>query len=479
MRRCIAAVLLLCCLLVSAAVPAAAGTEDAPLPITVTAGGTPLPKLTDGVQTTAQKLPAGELRLQSNGGIGAVYIIFDALCTDWGVVTPQGKHPLGEGQFLHAFADLTAVLPGQPEQITLYFGAETAICEIYAFAGAQAPGWVQVWQPPCEQADLLLLSSHADDEQLFFAGLLPYYAGERQLAVQVAYFTNHNGAPKRRHEQLDGLWAVGVRHYPVIGALPDLYSESKQQALRSWEKHGFTEQEIVAAQTALLRRFRPQVVVGHDIAGEYGHGAHILNTDTLLQALSACDDAAQFPESAKTYGAYRPKKVYLHLYEKNPVIMDWDTPLACFGGRTAYEVSREGFGCHTSQHWTWFKTWLLGTDARPIAKAAEIQTYSPCRYGLYYTAVGPDVTGNDLFENLTSYAEQAAQEEARRLAEAEAEQKRARAAQQAEQQAAQIRRRNRGIGIAAAVILLTALAAALLWKRKRSKKAAARSHEQI
>lgn len=472
MQRCIAILLLFYCL--SGLWTVSAAAETAPLELTVTAAnGTPLPQLADGDESTACTAPAGELRLQSNAGIGALYIIFDDVCTDWGVITPQGdKHPLGQNGFLHAFAGLTGIFDNNPNTVTLYLGSATAICEIYAFSGTQVPDWVQIWQPPCEKADVLLLSSHADDEQLFFAGVLPYYAGERQLTVQVAYFTNHDNAPKRRHEQLNGLWTVGVRHYPQIGELPDLYSESKQEALQVWAKYGFTEQDIVAAQTALLRRFRPQVVIAHDIKGEYGHGAHILNTDTLLQALSVCDDAAYDPGSANTYGTYKPKKVYLHLYEQNPVTMDWDVPLARFGGKTAYEISRAGFDCHTSQHWTWFNTWLRGTETRPVTKAAEIKTYSPCKYGLYYTAVGPDAAGNDLFENLTSYAEQEAQQkalEAERLAEEQRE--KAQAMQKAKERAAHKRRQNLMIVLAvlAAAICLAALAA-VLYKHRRNKK---------
>ncbi|MBQ7288794.1 MAG: PIG-L family deacetylase [Clostridia bacterium] len=408
------------CLLFFPCLPASAETDTLALTITE-ADGTPLAKLTDASELSAQNISAGQLQISSTENIGAVYIVFDEICTDWGVVTPQGNRALGENGFLHAFTDLSGVMSQKEKCVTLYFNSGAAICEIYAFASAEnLPDWVQVWQPPCEKADMLLLSSHSDDEQLFFAGLLPYYAGERRLAVQVAYFTNHDNHPRRRHEQLNGLWTVGVRNYPVIGKLPDLYADSKASALNNWARYGFTETDIVASQTELLRRFQPQVVVAHDINGEYGHGAHILNTDTLLQALAVSDDATRFPESAEVYGTYKPKKVYLHLYEKNPVIMNWDMPLSSFGGKTAYAVSCAGFDCHTSQHWTWFKKWLRGTEARPITAAKQIETYSPCQYGLYATEVGTDTTGGDLFENLTSYAEQEQQakaEETKRLAE--------------------------------------------------------------
>ena len=45
---------------------------------------------------------------------------------------------------------------------------------------------------------------------------------ERGLKVQVVYMTNHNDTQSRPHELLNGLWVVGIRHYPVISDFPDL-----------------------------------------------------------------------------------------------------------------------------------------------------------------------------------------------------------------------------------------------------------------
>ena len=65
------------------------------------------------------------------------------------------------------------------------------IIKFQVLGEGELPDWVQTWEPPCTEADLLLISSHSDDEQLFFAGILPYYAVERQMEVQVAYVVQH------------------------------------------------------------------------------------------------------------------------------------------------------------------------------------------------------------------------------------------------------------------------------------------------
>ena len=88
--------------------------------------------------------------------------------------------------------------------------------------------------------------------------------------------------------------------------------------------------------------------------------------------------------------------------------MNWDVPLEKFDGKTAFEVSKEGYLCHRSQQWTWFTRWLTGTVsgvADTIKKASEIKTYSPCEYGLYKSTVGVD-TKADLVDNIVLYKDQ-------------------------------------------------------------------------
>ena len=381
---------------------------------TVTSEGFSTPAaLSDQSHTTYTKASAGgTVTLRADEGIASVYIVFDRPPPPWTLT--DGTNTLHGGQygFLHEFVDVAAHLGSVPTSLTLTFPAGTAIAEIYTFPEGDLPDWVQIWQPPCEAADILLLSSHSDDEQLFFAGILPLYAGERGLDVQVVYLVNHLDTHNRPHEQLNGLWEVGVRHYPVISDFPDLYSESLNGALSVYKSYGHSYEDFCRYITECIRRFRPQVLITHDPAGEYSHGTHILCTAAVQECLDFAADAAVYPESADAYGTWDVPKTYLHLYEENPIVMDFDVPLASFGGKTAFQVSQDGFAHHKSQHWTWFYNWIYGTKDKPVTRASQINYLSPCRYGLYRTTVGPDITGGDFFENLTSYAEQKAAEEA-------------------------------------------------------------------
>lgn len=394
-------------------------------------------RLWDGRRDSWSSAPdGGRVTVSRSDGVAGLYIEFDRLPQPW---TLNGDIPCGEEGYLHQYVDVSALLGSAPAELTLDFPAGTAIGEIYAFSPGQLPGWVQVWQPPLEEADLMLVSSHSDDEQLFFAGLLPLYGPGRGLDVQVVYFVQHfqaNGQAdhRRPHEQLDGLWTVGMRHYPIISDFPDLYSNSKNRqtalnsALAVYGRAGAEYEDFVAYLTACIRQCRPLVVVSHDLDGEYGHGTHVLCADALTRAVEAAADPAQFPDHGAPWAV---EKLYLHLYEENPVTLDLDTPLDSLGGRTPFQVTQDGFACHKSQHWTWFYKWIYGTKDRPITRAADIRSYSPCRYGLYYTAVGPDEGGGDLFEHIEPYAARRARLEAEEQAAREAQEAARRQAEEA------------------------------------------------
>ena len=220
---------------------------------------------------------------------------------------------------------------------------------------------------------------------------------------------------------------MGVRAYPVFGSFADFRKDDKEATYRIYKgTYGLSKDDLLSYVVEQVRRFKPLVAVGHDPKGEYGHGMHMVYSELLRESVTAANDPARFPESAEKYGTWEPKKVYLHLYEENPIVIDYDQPLERFGGMTAFEVTQKlGFPCHESQY-DYFKGWLYGGGK--ITLASQIKKYNPCKFGLYFTSVGEDVQKNDFFENLLTYeqqeqqrlAEEAARLEAERLAAEEA-----------------------------------------------------------
>lgn len=344
-------------------------------------------------------------------GVGSIYIIFQEIYGAYTVTdnTTGTTYTAGEGGFYHDFLDLETIFGAAPASVTVEFSNGVAqINEIYLFTPGEVPDFVQKWEMPADgETDLVLFSTHGDDEHLFFAGILPYYAVERDYQVQVVYLTDHrNNSSVRFHEMLNGLWAVGIKTYPVFGKYNDFRTSTMESAYSSFQALGWDKEEMLGYVVEQLRRFKPMVVVAHDFEGEYHHGQHMVYADLVAQALEISNDATRYPELAEEYGLWEVSKAYFHLYEENQIIMDWDQPLESFGGKTAFEVSiYRGFQCHETQirDFAWY---YAGFNS-----AISLPKYNPCYFGLYWTTVGPDVEKNDFFENVTCHTEQVRQEQ--------------------------------------------------------------------
>ncbi len=372
-------------LLLAFAIPCAASADNSAreIAITVSAGGETYGKLTDGSYDTTVTFSEGTTIVvapeNNEERIYGLYIVWAACPGEWtlrygNIVSQQGTHG-----FLHEYVSVE----GGAESVAMELMDREKLCYIKAYSEGTLPEDVQVWEPECEMADILLFSTHADDEILFFGGILPEYAGERGLLVQVVYFSNYfGGTVIREHEKLDGLWTCGVRNYPVNGPFEDVYSETLSEA-----KKIFGYDDTLSFIVEQIRRFRPLVCVAQDVNGEYGHGTHMLTSAAMQEAVEISMDMDKYPDSVEKYGLWEVPKTYLHLYEENPLTLDCRKPLASFGGKTALEVASEAYKKHVSQQWCWF---YVSDDYK----------YSIARFGLYRTTVGADETGDDLMEHL-------------------------------------------------------------------------------
>ena len=256
-----------------------------------------------------------------------------------------------------------------------------AINEIYLFSQGKLPDWVQRWQPTCEDADLMFLVAHPDDELLFLGGAIPTYAVEQQRNVVVVYMTYSNTT--RRSELLNGLWAMGVRNYPIIGDFWDSYSSSSSEAAKDWGRSN-----ALSFVVECIRRTKPEVVVTHDYNGEYGHGAHRLTAELAEQAYEVAADPEKYSELAELYGTWQVQKLYSHLYEENQITFDWTVPLQNMDGKTGIELATEAYALHVTQESTKFSMEETGTK------------YDNTLFGLVLTEVGDDVLKNDFLENV-------------------------------------------------------------------------------
>lgn len=352
-------------------------TEKVQLNYTVGIGTSPL-LLDRNVETACHTTDKFELKINSAEPIYGVYFMWNEAPPLWTLTGENETVTGGEKGFWHEYK-----ATGGGLEYTLTWEGKGELAEVWFLSEGKVPDFVQVWEKPCEKADFLLLPTHADDEHLWFGGTMPYYAGELGLNVQVVYLMKHVSG--RHHELLNGLWHVGVTNYPVISEFIDKYSWSLEHA-----KTLYPEEEVLAFLVENIRRFKPEVILGHDLDGEYGHGAHILNATVLSErALTAANDPQQCPESAEKYGTWETKKCYLHLYHENKIFIDWKSmSLSAFGGKSAYDMAQEGFNQHISQR-TFF---TMSLDVE--------EEHGNGLFGLFSTTVGPDVLKNDLLENI-------------------------------------------------------------------------------
>lgn len=248
-----------------------------------------------------------------------------------------------------------------------------SLSELYVYGQEQdVPTAAQVWSSPKEKADLLMVVAHPDDEIVMMGGLLPTYAGEEGLQVQVVYMKAN--AKIRQYEALQGLKANHVSRCPLFLNVYD----SNEKAVDS-----------VIRLVRLIRQIQPEVIVTHDFNGEYNKLAHKQTAASVSVAVEYAADPHYDPESALEFGPWKTKKFYVHLYPENQLKLDLDTPLPSFGGKTAFEAAQESYSCHKSQRDKWLD----------IMTSNEYD----CRlYGLVSSTVGPDIEKNSLFENIPS-----------------------------------------------------------------------------
>ena len=255
---------------------------------------------------------------------------------------------------------------------------DAGICRVRVFEEGKVSPAVQRWEPATDKVDLMVVSTHQDDEMLFFGGTIPYYIAQDK-SVLVVYMADC-GRP-RYQEALEGLWSCGMKLHPIFVGYEDGVTSDYQVALQRWGKEK-TEHRLVE----LIRTYQPDVIVTHDVNGEYGHNQHKITCAAVQEAVQLAKDPQKYSEDGME--AWEVKKLYIHLYAENALFMDvYDQPLSEFEGKTATQVATIGYDKHASQHhyFTMEKHGVL---------------YDNRKYGLAYSAVGEDVIKKDLFENI-------------------------------------------------------------------------------
>ena len=328
--------------------------------------------------------PGDSLTITSSEIMYGIYLEWHFVPSEYEVKYNDKITKGGSNSFLHEYLEF----PEGTREVVLTFSEECHLADIYGYGEGEIPASVQRWEPMLDKADMLVLTTHADDEVLFLGGALVEYAGERKLDVQVIYFFDYTPTWKvREHEKLNGLWEMGVRNYPDCGGYKEQSVNGLDHTMQIYEYP-----KALGWVVERIRKYKPQICVTQDVKGEYGQPHHQMVVKMMMDAVNITADETQYTDSVELHGTHDVAKTYLHLWKENAIKLDTRKPLESFGGRTAYEVCCEAYKKHESQQEFWFYV-------------SDDNEYSMADYGLYRTTVGID-TGNDMMENIISYKRQ-------------------------------------------------------------------------
>ena len=364
------------------------GAEDLTAETVIRSNGSTkdYPLMTDGNVGTYLPLreKKAEMTITAPKPMGGIYVmIFDKYGRDYGYdlqirdgedwkTVDQGGTYLVHYHRLPQGVTEARIVPTSKERLR--------IAELRVFGPGDPPEEVQRWEP-LEKCDLMLLTAHPDDEILWFAGLMPTYAGERGYRLQLVVMAPTGG--QRRLELLQAVWHCGVKYYPEMLGFLDKNGQNPETQYSVWRG----KDRVVSKVVEMIRKHQPEVLVTHGEKGEYGHGAHKTAADAAKNAVKVSGSSKKYAKSADRYGTWEVKKLYLHEYDKNQIVCDWNQPLEAFGGKTGYQVAEEAFQFHASQI---NRDWAFEVHG----------THDNALFGLYYTAVGKDTGAGDLMEHI-------------------------------------------------------------------------------
>ncbi|NMD38039.1 MAG: hypothetical protein GYA87_05085 [Christensenellaceae bacterium] len=328
------------------------------------------------------------LEITAKEDIHSLYIMWQDLPGEWLLQeNVNGEwfdiEAYGKKGFLHEFVEVPA-----KKHIRILNNSGKAkalsIFEMEIYGEGELPKTVQIWEEAPNKCDILVLVAHPDDEYIFMGGLIPSYL-DKGKSVMVSYLTH--GVPLRRFELLNGLWHCSLKNYPVIGNFADVFRKNAKGTYATWGKE--KSQNFVAN---IIRQHRPEVVVTHDINGEYGHGAHKAAADIAINAVKIAEDNNFVSE----FSPWQTKKLYLHLGENNTIKLDWEEPLNSYDGKTALQVAAEAYQFHESQHGG-----RQDYKGRTFFFKVEVDgMFDSELFSLVHTRVGEDINKNDFLENI-------------------------------------------------------------------------------
>ncbi len=258
------------------------------------------------------------------------------------------------------------------------------------------------WLPPTNKIALLAVWAHPDDEGIWGGGSLPYYSSVLHMPTMIVCMCPSEAV---RYDELRcAAWSYGLRYEPVFGDFMgynsglntntafgtntinltwDYWADGRYQGTMSEVEAGKARAiNFVAEQ---IRRYRPDVVITHDLNGETGHDNHKATAYAVTQAFSVAADPNATATNLVGLPPWQAQKLYVHLYPSNRLFHTyWETPSASLSNQTPHQAVNVGLTCHVSQG---SNRWICASVYPP---SGSYTTWPSEWWGLYASVVGPD-----------------------------------------------------------------------------------------
>jgi LmbE family N-acetylglucosaminyl deacetylase len=213
---------------------------------------------------------------------------------------------------------------------------------------------------------VLYVAAHPDDEN---TRVITYFAKDRLAAAAYLSMTRGDGGQNligpeigdklgliRTQELLAARRIDGGEQY-FSRAVDFGYSKSAEETLKIWDRDA-----VLSDVVRVFRMFQPDVVLTRFPADERaGHGHHTSSAVLAAEAFDLAADQSKFPESAASFGVWKPRRLYTNtgrwwnntINEDTPGIVSLDvgvySPLLGMSASERAAVSRsqhksQGFG---------------------------------------------------------------------------------------------------------------------------------------
>lgn len=231
-------------------------------------------------------------------------------------------------------------LPKGSATVRIAGGKSFSVCELRVYDSENPPEELCIMGAQETQPKAMLILAHTADEAYDFGCLLPFFTGGDAALVFLS-----SESRQAQQQAIEGRYALGSRTQPIFAGFP-YYWDAK---LDLKKMYGLIDQiQLSDYLIRLVRRYQPETLITHAENGERGDGMHLLTASHVLLAAEQAADPGKEYVSEREYGVWQVKAVYRHQESGGYPVYDTHSPIAAFGGKSAYELAQSAYRRYTS-----------------------------------------------------------------------------------------------------------------------------------